>query len=93
MIEEIENGLDPSTIAMIVEEIREVVRTGKSQIVLTTHSPYLMNLLPLKSLMLVERVDGEPRFFRPANDESLARWSEDFAPGDLYAMGRLRRNP
>lgn len=93
VIEEIENGLDPSTIAMIVEEIREVVRTGKSQIVLTTHSPYLMNLLPLKSLMLVERVDGEPRFFRPANDESLARWSEDFAPGDLYAMGRLRRNP
>jgi len=93
VIEEIENGLDPSTIAMIVEEIREVVRTGKSQIILTTHSPYLMNLLPLESLMLVERVDGEPRFFRPANDESLARWSEDFAPGDLYAMGRLRRNP
>ena len=89
-IEEIENGLDPRTISLIVDEIREVVRTGRSQIIITTHSPYLLDLLPLESIVFVERIDGEPRFFRPQNDESVQRWSEEFAPGRLYTMGRFR---
>jgi len=89
-IEEIENGLDPRTISLIVDEIREVVRSGRSQIIITTHSPYLLDLLPLESIVFVERIDGEPRFFRPQDDESVQRWSEEFAPGRLYTMGRFR---
>jgi len=89
VIEEIENGLDPRAIGMIVEEIRELVRSGRSQVILTTHSPYLLDLLPLESLILVERTDGEPTFRRPADDESVQRWSQDFAPGRLHTMGRL----
>jgi len=89
-IEEIENGLDPRTISLIVDEIREVVRTGRSQVIITTHSPYLLDLLPLESIVFVERIDGEPRFFRPQDDESVQRWSEEFAPGRLYTMGRFR---
>ncbi len=92
VIEELENGLDPRTIGLIVEEIREVVRSGRSQIVVTTHSPYLLDLLPLSSLIFVERVNGQPRFFRPDDDESVRRWSQDFAPGRLYTMGRFRKS-
>ena len=92
VIEEIENGLDPRSIALIVDEIRELVRTGKSQVILTTHSPYLLDLVPLESLMFVERVEGETVFSRPADDESVQKWSSDFAPGRLYTMGRFRSN-
>ena len=91
-IEEIENGLDPRTIHLIVEEIRSAVQYGGMQVVITTHSPYLLDLLPLSTLVLCERDEtGQPRFYRPTNDESMQRWARDFAPGQLYTMGQLQR--
>ncbi len=91
VIEEIENGLDPSSVGLIVEEIRNVVEEGKSQVIITTHSPYLLDLLVLPHIILVEREAGQPTFRRPANDESLKIWAERFSPGKLYTMGRLSR--
>ena len=90
VIEELENGLDPRCIHLIVEEIRNVVESGRSQVIVTTHSPYLLDLLPLESIVLVERVDGQPTFTRPGDDENLRRWSRKFGPGSLYTMQRLR---
>lgn len=90
LIEEIENGLDPRSIHLVVEEMRNAVLDGVTQIILTTHSPYLLDLLTLDHLVLVERgPDGPPRFRRPADDASLAKWAEEFAPGKLYTMGAL----
>lgn len=90
VVEEIENGLDPRSIHLIVEEIRNAVLGGVTQVVLTTHSPYLLDLLTLEHLVLVERdVNGQPRFLRPADSENLQRWATDFAPGKLYTMGNL----
>ncbi len=91
VIEEIENGLDPRTIHLIVEEIRRVVEDGKTQIILTTHSPYLLDLFDLSQIVLVERVDGQPTFTRPADQESLQEWSKKYGPGKLYTMDLLRR--
>lgn len=92
-IEEIENGLDPRTMALIVEEIRRATWTGGPQIVATTHSPYLLDLLHIDHLIFVERIDGEPHFFRPADDEDVKRWAKEFSPGDLYTKGVLRPRP
>lgn len=90
VIEEIENGLDPRSIHLIVEEIRNAVLGGVTQVILTTHSPYLLDLLTLEHLVLVERDDkGHPRFVRPADNKNLQRWANDFAPGKLYTMGTL----
>ena len=90
VVEEIENGLDPRSIHLIVEEIRNAVLDGTTQVVLTTHSPYLLDLLTLDHLVLVERDGkGHPVFRRPADDASLVKWTEDFAPGKLYTMGNL----
>ncbi|MGK7873813.1 MAG: AAA family ATPase [Xenococcaceae cyanobacterium] len=90
VIEEIENGLDPKTIHLIVEEIRDVVETGKTQVILTTHSPYLLDLLTLSQIILVERDEtGQPIFSRPADQESLQEWSKKFGSGKLYTMNRL----
>jgi predicted ATPase len=92
VIEEIENGLDPRTIHLIVDEIREAVQSGRTQVVVTTHSPYLLNLLPLQTIVLVERDQaGEPRFWRPADDDEVKEWGKRFAPGELYTTGRFKR--
>lgn len=90
VVEEIENGLDPRSIHLIVEEIRNAVLDGTTQVILTTHSPYLLDLLTLDHLVLVERdAKGQPRFLRPADNENLQRWATEFAPGKLYTMGNL----
>jgi predicted ATPase len=90
VIEEIENGLDPRTIHLIVEEIRNVVESGISKVIITTHSPYLLDLLHLSHLVLVERdKNGQPIFTRPANKETLKAWTEKFSLGKLYTMGQL----
>ena len=90
VVEEIENGLDPRSIHLIVEEIRNAVLSGTTQVIITTHSPYLLDLLTLEHLVVVERdAQGHPRFTRPADHDNLRKWAEEFAPGKLYTMGSL----
>jgi len=87
-VEEIENGLDPRTIHLIVDEIKAANEAG-IQVVATTHSPYLLDLLPLESIVLVDRIDGSPHFIRPASDKDVRAWAKEFSPGQLYTMSRL----
>ena len=90
-IEEIENGLDPRTLNLIVEEIARATQSGKTQVVCTTHSPYFLDLLHLSQIVVVERdAIGQPTFTRP-DMTRLESWKKDFAPGQLYTMGQLSR--
>ncbi len=89
IIEEIENGLDPSSVHLIVNEIRNAVEEGRTQIIITTHSPYLLDLLLLEHIVLVERIEGKPVFSRPGDNEHLQKWAERFSPGTLYATSKL----
>ncbi len=90
VIEEIENGLDPRSVQLIVEEIRRVTESGRSQVILTSHSPYLLDLFDLAHIVLVERQDGAPTFTRPDERQELDSWKQRFGPGRLHASGRLR---
>lgn len=89
VIEEIENGLDPRTINLILEEIHRTTEEGKTQVIVTTHSPYLLDLLNLSQIVLVERKNGNPVFTRPNNQEGLDEWASQFTVGRLYTMGVL----
>ncbi len=90
VIEEIENGLDPRSVQLIVEEIRRVTESGRSQIILTSHSPHLLDLFDLSHIVLVERLGGATTFTRPDNRQELDSWKQRFGPGRLHASGRLR---
>lgn len=89
LVEEIENGLDPRTLNLVVDEMRNAVESGHTQIIATTHSPYLLDLLSLDHLILTQRIKGEPRFSRPSDNSNLREWSSRFTPGKLYTMGSL----
>ncbi|MBX7255941.1 MAG: AAA family ATPase [Candidatus Hydrogenedentes bacterium] len=91
-VEEIENGLDPRTTHLILDEIRTAIHDGRSQVLMTSHSPYLLDLLPLQTLVLCERdEEGAPRFWRPSDSTETKSWAKSFAPGHLYTTGRLSR--
>ena len=88
--EELENGLDPRTVHLVMEEIRSFVTEGVGQVIATSHSPYLLDLLTLEHIVFVERdAGGQPRFRRPSNNRDLDKWAEEFGPGRLYTMGRM----
>lgn len=91
-VEEIENGLDPRTIHIVVDELLRAAESGRTQMFITTHSPYLLDLLPLKHLVLVARDEGgPPRFDRPGDHEEVQQWARQFAPGKLYTMGTMHQ--
>lgn len=90
-IEEVENGLDPRTVGMLMEEIRRTVYYDKIQVVTTTHSPYFLDLLELRHLIVTERIGDAVVFSRPDTDKQLGDWKVKFSPGRLYTMNRLTR--
>ena len=91
-VEEVENGLDPRTVHLVVDELLRAVEDDRMQVIVTTHSPYLLDLLPLESIVLVTRAPGEPpSFHRPAEEATVRAWAKRFAPGRLYTTGNLHR--
>lgn len=90
-IEEIENGLDPRTIGLIVDLLKAATAAQKTQIVTTTHSPYLLDQLELDEVLLCERSEDGPQFSWPAERKELEHWRQRFMPGRLYTMNALQR--
>jgi predicted ATPase len=91
VIEELENGLDPRSINLIVNEIREFVKDKDSQVIITTHSPYLLDLLHLSQIVFVEREEGKVVFKRPYDSEQLKAWSKEYTIGEMYTKELIQR--
>jgi predicted ATPase len=88
-IEEVENGLDPRTLNLLVEEIRGML--PEHQFIVTTHSPYFLDLVDLQHVVVAERNDCKTEFYRPDDDEKLKKWKEKFSVGNLYTMNQLTK--
>jgi predicted ATPase len=78
--EEPENGVHPRRIRLIAERLQSHARSGERQIIITTHSGLLADLLPPESLYLcrtdegrtaIERYQSSPLFDRSEIDEAL----------------------
>jgi predicted ATPase len=88
MVEEVENGFDPWTLRFVVEELIASSERG-TQVFLTTHSPFLMNMLPRQVFQFVTRVDGGSRFSRLDGEDGARRALEVMRVGDAYAGNLL----
>lgn len=90
-IEEVENGLDPRTVGLVVDLMRSAAKSGCSQIIATTHSPYLLDMLDLDDVLLCERGEKGPEFSWPGSRVEMQAWRDNFMPGRLYTMNALQR--
>jgi predicted ATPase len=88
-IDEVENGLDPRTIGLLINEIRNSALSKEMQVVVTTHSPYFLDMLPFESIIVTEKKVDFCKYHIPNNDETLNVWKERFSPGKLYSQGKL----
>ncbi len=89
-IEELENGLDPRTLGLVVDMMRDATRDGRTQVIATTHSPYLLDMLDLEDVLLCERGPKGPEFNWPASRADMQHWRTRFLPGRLYTMSALQ---
>ena len=92
-IEEVENGLDPRTVGLVVDLMRAAASSGRSQVIATTHSPYLLDMLDLDDVLLCERSANGPAFSWPASRKEMNAWRDRFMPGKLYTMNALQHAP
>jgi len=69
-VEEPETSQHPSNQQMILEALREIAESNKSQVLVTTHVPALAELLPLQSLRFIHRDihEGAPSIALPSEE-------------------------
>lgn len=93
-LEEPENHLHPRLLSLLVEmanQRRMELHGQVSQVIVTTHSPHLVDLLEPEDIVLVSKQDGETKFRRFASGEDLRhlmRESENTL-GRLWFSGSL----
>jgi predicted ATPase len=65
--EEPENGVHPTRLALVAELLRTQAGLGRTQYLVTTHSPLLLDLLPEEALMLCRKEGAATQIapFRP----------------------------
>lgn len=82
-IEEVENGLDPWTLRFLCDELTSAVERG-TQVILTTHSPYLLNFVPLENIILCDRRSYDVEFLTEGSLPSVEDIESHIGLGDLY---------
>jgi predicted ATPase len=89
LIEEPERGLHPRRLVELLDLLRTLVETRKTQFVLATHSASLLTLLrdEIESILLFRRTDAGTEI-RPLSDvPELAETLTRADPGELLASG------
>lgn len=88
-VEEVENGLDPWAVKAMVARLQSAAFGG--QIILTTHSPSLLNEVPLESILMVRRLGGDTQYAKFALMEEVSNFNSSLPAGTRYA--NLEDNP
>jgi predicted ATPase len=89
-IEEIENGLDPWTLRFVFDALRDATAEG-TQILLTTHSPFLLDHVEASQVIHVTREHGDTRYHPMESYEQVMKFEGVVAPGALYVSKYLNR--
>ena len=88
VIDEPELGLHPDAVRLLAESIRDAA--DKTQVIIATHSPLLVDRFDPKDIIVVNRRDGASHLDRFTSNE-LKPWIEEYTLGELWVKNHLRR--
>lgn len=86
LVEEPENGVHPSAVEAIAQALSW---SPENQILVATHSPVWLGLVPVDRLLCVTREAGAARIVPATALEHLEGWSGEVALPTLFAAGLL----
>ena len=86
LIEEPENGIHPKHLREILEILRSLVHEqSHTQVVLTTHSPYVLDLFKSEEVTLCTKLEtGEIRTTRMSDSPEVVRQLGVFTLGEIW---------
>jgi predicted ATPase len=82
-IEEVENGLDPWAVLAMLKHLQSAADRGV-QVILTTHSPWLLDQVPLESIIWVRRIGGDSQYERFADNREVRSFDSSVPAGTRY---------
>jgi predicted ATPase len=89
-IEEPEHGLHPLLFGPLLEIIRDrCPKSGTRQVLLTTHSPDLIDAAEPDEVLPVNRDSSGATQIAPLDPAKLAKWLKDFRLGELWRMRHI----
>ncbi len=84
IIDEIENSLHPKTLEKLLDELKSCDTT----VIITTHSPVVVDMSEPEDIVIVEKVAEETKFRRIKNPEEIKKKLKEagitFSEGWLY---------
>lgn len=84
-IEEPENGIHPSNLKEIIGHIRELSEENNCQVIITTHSPYLLDFVKTEEVLIFYRKeDGPTRVRRMEEVPNIKEKLKYFMLGELW---------
>lgn len=90
VFDEPERNLHPDMLIELGKQLEKA--SEKSQIILTTHAPGLLNQFPLRAVRVFEKDENNQTQVRKFTEEDFAGWYEEFAPGQMWRDGALGGN-
>jgi|YNPMSStandDraft_1061717.scaffolds.fasta_scaffold09184_2 hypothetical protein len=90
VFEEPENGIYPAALEVLAREFQAAPGAGRGQVLLTTHSPVLLDYFSDEQIRVVELVDLETRIGPLANDQREALREQLMHPGELFTVDTPR---
>ncbi|MCJ1961765.1 ATP-dependent nuclease [Novosphingobium mangrovi (ex Hu et al. 2023)] len=86
LIDEIETSLHPRAQRRLMRDLAEVARLNEIQIVLTTHSPYILDEIPPEArIYLMDGVEGKSAVLGVSPEFAMSRMDEEQHPEcDIY---------
>ncbi|MDC0720825.1 AAA family ATPase [Nannocystis bainbridge] len=82
-IEEVENGLDPISVRKVLGYLKEASLRGV-QVLVTTHSPWLLDDVEVDDVLVVRRALGDTTYTRLADDPASQQSDPRVRPGGRY---------
>lgn len=83
-IDEPELGLHPRVLPVVAGLLR--LASSRSQLIVATHSPYLVAQFSLEEIAVMRKENGQPAFVRPSSNAALRREIEEIGGEALARM-------
>ena len=89
LFDEIENGINPALVPKLMEYLVNLTRDGRKQVMVTTHSPVILNYLDDEVakegvILLYKKQDGKTRSIRYFDIPENARKLKSLGPGEVF---------
>lgn len=91
LVDEPELGLHPYAITLLASLIKQA--SIKTQVIISTQSPLLLDHFEPEDVLVAERVDGGTTLTRLESSENLDKWLEEYSLGQLWEKNELGGRP